>query len=164
MLHDRRVLRRGRRAARSRHVAAQAARSGITIYSIDGRGLINGLSANPDVVTRERARDRRRSTPARTAPTSSPQGTGGFMVRNIDDMSRAFGLIVRDTSTYYVIGYQPDNPNDGRQGAEDRGQVEPPGPEGPRPEELRRRRAAAAGSDLGIHQVGSLRSRYRAKG
>jgi hypothetical protein len=30
-------------------------------------------------------------------------------VRNIDDMSRAFGLIVRDTSTYYVIGYQPEN-------------------------------------------------------
>ncbi len=32
------------------------------------------------------------------------------MVRNIDDMSRAFGMIVRDTSTYYVIGYQPANP------------------------------------------------------
>ena len=30
-------------------------------------------------------------------------------MRNIDDMSRAFGLIVRDTSTYYVIGYQPGN-------------------------------------------------------
>ena len=30
-------------------------------------------------------------------------------VRNLDDMSRAFGLIVRDTSTYYIIGYQPDN-------------------------------------------------------
>jgi hypothetical protein len=25
-------------------------------------------------------------------------------------MSRAFGMIVRDTSTYYVIGYQPANP------------------------------------------------------
>ena len=31
------------------------------------------------------------------------------MVRNIDDITRAFGLIVRDTSTYYIIGYQPDN-------------------------------------------------------
>jgi hypothetical protein len=30
-------------------------------------------------------------------------------IRNIDDITRAFGLIVRDTSTYYVIGYQPDN-------------------------------------------------------
>jgi hypothetical protein len=43
-------------------------------------------------------------------PTILTQGTGGFIVRNLDDMSRAFGLIVRDTSTYYVIGYQPDNP------------------------------------------------------
>ena len=31
------------------------------------------------------------------------------MVRNVDDMSRAFGLIARDTSTYYVIGYAPMN-------------------------------------------------------
>ena len=44
-------------------------------------------------------------------PTILTEGTGGLMVRNIDDMSRAFGLIVRDTSTYYIIGYQPDNAN-----------------------------------------------------
>jgi hypothetical protein len=31
------------------------------------------------------------------------------MIQGIDDMSRAFGRIVNDTSTYYVIGYQPDN-------------------------------------------------------
>jgi hypothetical protein len=37
------------------------------------------------------------------------QGTGGISVRNIDDISRGFGLVVRDTSTYYVIGYQPEN-------------------------------------------------------
>ena len=28
---------------------------------------------------------------------------------NVDDVSRAFGMIARDTSTYYVIGYQPEN-------------------------------------------------------
>ena len=44
-------------------------------------------------------------------PTILTEGTGGFMVRNIDEIKRGFGLIVRDTSTYYVIGYQPDNPN-----------------------------------------------------
>jgi VWFA-related protein len=89
-------------------VSAQAARSGITIYSIDGRGLINGLSINPDVVKRDRARSAAFDT-GEDGPNILTQGTGGFMVRNIDDMSRAFGLIVRDTSTYYVIGYQPDN-------------------------------------------------------
>ena len=30
-------------------------------------------------------------------------------MRHVDEMSRAFGMIVRDTSTYYVIGYQPEN-------------------------------------------------------
>jgi VWFA-related protein len=89
-------------------VAAQAARSGITIYTIDGRGLINGLSVNPDAVKRDRARSAAFDT-GEDGPNILTQGTGGFMVRNLDDMSRAFGLIVRDTSTYYVIGYQPDN-------------------------------------------------------
>ena len=37
-------------------LAAQAARGGTTIYSIDGRGLINSMSPNPDVVRRERGR------------------------------------------------------------------------------------------------------------
>jgi VWFA-related protein len=91
-------------------VAAQAARSGITIYSIDARGLINGLSINPDVVTRERSRSTAFDT-GEDGPNILTQETGGFIVRNIDEISRGFGLIVRDTSTYYVIGYQPDNPN-----------------------------------------------------
>ena len=89
-------------------VAAQAARSGITIYSIDGRGLINGMSVNPDVVKRDRARSAAFDT-GEDGPNILTEGTGGFMVRYLDDMSRAFGLIVRDTSTYYVIGYQPEN-------------------------------------------------------
>ena len=91
-------------------VAAQAARSGITIYSIDARGLINGLSINPDVITRDRSRSTAFDT-GEDGPNILTEGTGGFIVRNIDEMSRAFGLIVRDTSTYYVIGYQPENPN-----------------------------------------------------
>ena len=90
--------------------AAQAARSGITIYGIDGRGLINSLSSNTDVVRPGAARPGNFDT-GEDGPNILAQGTGGFVVRQIDDMSRAFGLIVRDTSTYYVIGYEPDNPN-----------------------------------------------------
>lgn len=89
-------------------IAAQAARSGITIYSIDGRGLINGMTVNPDVTMMERSRIASFDT-GDDGPTILTEGTGGFMVRNIDDMTRAFGLIVRDTSTYYIIGYQPEN-------------------------------------------------------
>jgi VWFA-related protein len=90
-------------------IAAQAARGGTTIYSIDGRGLVGGSSATPDVVTTDRGRSTTFDT-AEDGPTILTAGTGGLMIRNIDDMSRAFGLIVRDTSTYYVIGYQPPNP------------------------------------------------------
>jgi VWFA-related protein len=90
-------------------VAAQAARNGITIYSIDGRGLINGMSPNPSVAHQEAARSTAFDT-GEDGPTILTANTGGFMVRYLDDMGQAFGRIVRDTSTYYVIGYQPDNP------------------------------------------------------
>jgi VWFA-related protein len=89
-------------------VAAQAARSGITIYSIDGRGNINTLSANPDASKRERARSTAFDT-GEDGPTILTDGTGGFRIHGIDDIARAFGMIVHDTSTYYVIGYQPEN-------------------------------------------------------
>jgi len=88
--------------------AAQAARSGVTIYSIDGRGLINSMAPNTDALSMAAARSTTFDT-GDDGPTILTQWTGGFGVRNIDEISRAFGLIVRDTSTYYVIGYQPDN-------------------------------------------------------
>jgi VWFA-related protein len=89
-------------------VAAQAARSGITIYSIDGRGLINGLGTNTDVLSMAPARGAAFDT-GEDGPNILTANTGGFMIRNTDDISLAFGRIVRDTSTYYVIGYQPEN-------------------------------------------------------
>jgi len=89
-------------------ISAQAARNGITIYSIDGRGQVNDMATNPDVTMRERGRVTSFDT-GEDGPTILTEGTGGFMVRGIDDMSLGFGRIVRDTSTYYVIGYQPEN-------------------------------------------------------
>jgi VWFA-related protein len=89
-------------------VAAQAARSGITIYSIDGRGLINGLGTNTDALSQSAARSTSFDT-GEDGPHILSANTGGFTIKNIDDISLAFGRIVRDTSTYYVIGYQPEN-------------------------------------------------------
>ncbi len=90
-------------------VAAQAARAGAAIYSIDGRGLISsGSNADPDVSTAAMSRGTL-FDPGEDAPMILTRGTGGFMVRRIDDISRALGLIARDTSTYYVLGYAPDN-------------------------------------------------------
>lgn len=89
-------------------IAGEAARNGVAIYSIDARGQINHMTANPDVVVQDPARSTQFDT-GEDGPNILTDITGGFMVRNIDDMSRAFGLIVRDTSTYYVIGYAPVN-------------------------------------------------------
>jgi VWFA-related protein len=95
-------------------IAAQAARAGTTIYTIDARGLTNGSGINPDVLKASRARSTVFDT-GEDGPAILTSGTGGFVVRNIEDMSRAFGMIVRDTSTYYVIGYAPENTKmDGR--------------------------------------------------
>lgn len=91
-------------------LAGHAARAGTAIYSIDGRGLINGSSALPDVDRPEMSRSTTFDT-AEDGPTILTSGTGGFRVHHIDDISRAFGLVARDTSTYYVIGYQPTNAN-----------------------------------------------------
>ena len=90
------------------NIAAEAARGGTTIYAIDGRGLGNTMAGTPDVLSRERARSTAFDT-GEDGPVILTQTTGGFVVRNIDDMSRAFGLIIRDTSSYYVIGYAPEN-------------------------------------------------------
>lgn len=89
-------------------LAAQASRAGAAIYSIDGRGLVNRMGAEHDALQRERGRSTAFDT-GDDGPNILTSGTGGLMIQGIDDMSRAFGRIVRDTSTYYVIGYQPDN-------------------------------------------------------
>ena len=91
-------------------LAARAARAGTTIYTIDGRGLINqtGVS-NPDASVAAMPRATTFDN-ENDGPMILTQGTGGFMIHGIDEISRAFGLVMRDTSTYYVLGYQPENP------------------------------------------------------
>src|SRR6185436_19271891 len=88
--------------------AAQAARGGTTIYTIDGRGLVNTMSANPDVVNASRGRSEARDT-GDDAPNILTSGTGGMMIHGIDDIARAIGMVANDTSSYYVVGYAPDN-------------------------------------------------------
>ena len=90
-------------------VAGQAARAGTTIYSVDGRGLIStGSNADPDVTSAAMSRSTSFDT-GEDAPFILTMGTGGLTLRHIDDVGRALNMIARDTSTYYVIGYQPAN-------------------------------------------------------
>ena len=89
-------------------LAAQAARGGTTIYTIDGRGLVNTMSTNPDVVTASMSRSVALDS-GDEGPAILTSGTGGMMIHGIDDIGRAIGMVANDTSSYYVIGYQPEN-------------------------------------------------------
>jgi VWFA-related protein len=95
--------------AELQQISAIAARGGSTFYAIFGRGAgtVAGRSG-PDVTTAEAGLI---STfdGIKDGPEILASGTGGFVIRNIDDISRALGLVARDTSTYYVAGYQPEN-------------------------------------------------------
>ncbi len=89
-------------------IGADAARGGTTIYSIDGRGLIGAPSATSDVLNTAAGRSTAFDS-GEAAPYLLTSATGGIRLQNIDDIGRAFNMVVRDTSTYYVIGYRPDN-------------------------------------------------------
>lgn len=89
-------------------LAAQAARGGTTIYTIDARGLVNTMSVNPDALTPSMARSTAFDT-GDDGPNILTSGTGGMMIHGIDDVNRAIGIVANDTSSYYVIGYQPEN-------------------------------------------------------
>jgi VWFA-related protein len=88
-------------------LAGRAARAGVTIYSIDGRGL-TFRTGDSDATSTGAARSTLFDG-GEEGPAVLTSGTGGFVVRNIDDMTRAFDMIARDTSTYYVLGYSPTN-------------------------------------------------------
>jgi VWFA-related protein len=90
-------------------IAGEAARGGSVIYVIDPRGLVGAPSATQDVLSQSMGRSTTFDT-GDTGVMTLASATGGLRFRNIDDISRAFNLVVRDTSTYYVIGYRPTNP------------------------------------------------------
>ena len=94
--------------AEIRQIAAIAARGGATIYTIFGRGSDGVGGRTTDVVTAEPSTVTTHDT-AEDGAEILAAGTGGFVVRNLNDVSRALGLVARDTSNYYVMGYQPDN-------------------------------------------------------
>lgn len=109
-----------------RDAIGAATRANVAIYAIDPRGLTNpdaGLTefaVNPaadepglgDLGSRSIAREFRQSQESLRMVS---QETGGFAVLNQNDFNSAFQRIVRDNSTYYVLGYYSTNERrDGR--------------------------------------------------
>ena len=91
-------------------IAGQAARAGITIYTLNARGTA-GVAGRilPDASV-ERGM-------LSTFGETSQEGldllaaeTGGLAFRNTDNYRAALSSIASDTSTYYVLAYSPTNP------------------------------------------------------
>jgi VWFA-related protein len=89
-------------------LAARAARNGVAIYGLDGRGLAgSGTRQMVDAITEGSSLSTAFDTASR-GPELLAGSTGGFVVRNASHFAGALGDIARDTSTYYVIGYAPE--------------------------------------------------------
>jgi VWFA-related protein len=97
---------------------AAATRADVSFYGVDARGLGAGLEEAIDIGALP-ADDPDAPTPStsiqdevRRAQDSLrviSEGTGGFAVVNQNDLNAAFERIVRDNSSYYVLGYYSSN-------------------------------------------------------
>lgn len=106
-----------------RDAIGAATRSNVAYYTIDPRGLVGmsddemDMDAPPQDVTLGlnpwNVRDEQRL--AQQSLMSLAEETGGGYSVNSNDFSRIFDRIVRDNSTYYLLGYYPTNERrDGR--------------------------------------------------
>ena len=107
-----------------REVFASATRSNVSIYSVDPRGLTTlgdetiqvsgGFPDNPQLnLSLQSFNDSLRLS--QDSLRSLSEETGGFAAVNRNDFSDAFSRVVKDSSSYYVLGYYPKNDRrDGR--------------------------------------------------
>ena len=101
-----------------RRITDAATRAGVVLYALDTRGLIAevpGGSASfqgPGVLRAPGARAslQLRSVEAmRQGMNSLAVDTGGFLVRNSNDIDQGLGRILRDNDAYYLLAYEPTN-------------------------------------------------------
>lgn len=104
------------RLAVYRHVVSAARRANAAIYFLDVRGLVAapmGLQADVGLPTSpidlstgaglDEAHERSEGSEALAADT------GGFVVRNQNDLAAGLGRIGREARSYYLVGYSPTN-------------------------------------------------------
>jgi VWFA-related protein len=90
-------------------VAGQAARAGVTIYSVDARGTsAAGTRTPPDASLKSPGLATFGDTSGEALDILA-QETGGVTYRHTDDYCRALDDVAADTSTYYVLAYSPEN-------------------------------------------------------
>jgi VWFA-related protein len=100
-----------------RRLTDLANRASVVVYSIDTRGLVyTGLTAADDVggLSNERIDEMVRARGDKLFDTQSglhylSQQTGGFLVRNNNDIAKALAKVGEDQKGYYLIGYRPES-------------------------------------------------------
>lgn len=93
-----------------RSAVGQATRAGARVYAIDVRGLNRGTNAS---LGDQLAAETPSGAPARfdlgaDGPNSLAVDTGGFVIRNQNNLGAALRAVADDAGRYYVIGYQPE--------------------------------------------------------
>jgi len=106
------------RAFDVRRIVDAATRSGVVLYALDTRGLVADVPGGgasfqgPGVLTAPGARadlQTRGNEAQRQSLNALAEDTGGFLVRDTNDLTQGLGRIVRDNEVYYLIAYEPTN-------------------------------------------------------
>jgi VWFA-related protein len=90
-------------------IAGRAARNGVAIYGLDARGLSGSGTRQMTDATTQGAGLSTGFDGSSTGPDMLSGNTGGYVIRNASHYAGALTDIAKDTSTYYVIGYAPEN-------------------------------------------------------
>jgi VWFA-related protein len=108
----------------TRQTLSAATRGNVSFYSIDPRGLATGteeeidsVAAYPEDPTLGLTQSELRNEMQRSQDSlrTLAEETGGFAAVNRNDYTDAFDRLVRENSTYYLLGYYPTNDRrDGR--------------------------------------------------
>jgi hypothetical protein len=97
-----------------------ATRSGAVVYSLDSRGLVTGgrdasSTAGYQGGNLEGKVQRRADQIAQNTLNTLAEQTGGFLVKNMNDLASGLQRMLEDNATYYALAYQPINTKaDGR--------------------------------------------------
>ncbi|HEY0875797.1 MAG TPA: VWA domain-containing protein [Vicinamibacterales bacterium] len=96
-----------------RSVVGQITRAGARVYAIDVRGLDRAGQRNiiDQGLVDDPAGPFLRTDTVADGPNSVAVDTGGLMIRNENNIGRALDRVAEDAGRYYVLAYQPANPN-----------------------------------------------------
>jgi VWFA-related protein len=99
-----------------RQLTDLANRASVVIYSIDARGLVVPMISAEEYTTGMTIEDLENVQASRSFEIFDTQSgldflareTGGFFIKNANDLARGMRRIVEDQKGYYLIGYRPE--------------------------------------------------------